>query len=169
MNSEGEAQGALQASAGDIIADWWRGLATDRGSRADLRRCRTTLQVQLLPRFQYLAQRLPGESSSEWRAARLAAVAGVLAHVTDDAGAVAYAEILATPTAGDRSCLSDLRFRRLLASEESDDLLTTFRRVVQVTGARAPVVNLANDLLHWNDRTKKRWAATFYRFAPQGS
>lgn len=169
MNIEGETQGASQSTAGDIVAEWWRGLASDRGARADLRRCRTTLQVQLLWRFQYLAQRLPSESSTEWRSARLAAVAGVLAHVTEDAGAVTYAEILATPTAGGRSCLSDLRFRRLLATEESDELLTAFRRVVQVTDARAPVASLANDLLRWNDRTKKKWAAVFYRLAPQES
>lgn len=158
--------GDSATSAGDIAAEWWRGLANDRGDRADLRRCGTVLQVQLLPKYHALARRLPRESADDWRAARLAVVAGLLAHVVEDTGSGSFPAMLATSVTGERSPFSGLRFRRLLACDAPDDLLVTFRRAIQVLGGRAPVASLANDLLHWNDRTRKVWAATYYRLAP---
>lgn len=155
-----------RTAAGDIVVEWWHSLLDDRGGRADLRRCRTTLEIHFVPRFQALAQRLPNEVRDDWKANRLAAVAGVLAHVVADLGHGSFAEVLATPTSGDRPPMGDLRFRRLLACESSDDLLTTVRRAVQVAGCAAPVSSLATDLLRWNDRTRKAWAAAYYRRAP---
>lgn len=165
MTDESTIKPSERSTAGDIVREWWRSLRDERGARADLRRCRTTLEVHFVPKFQALAQRLPSEIRDDWKANRLAAVAAVMVHVEDDLGAGSFAEFLASPASGDRARLSDLRFRRLLACEDPDDLLTTFRRAVQVAGGEAPVSSLAGDLLRWNDRTRKRWAADYYRRA----
>lgn len=156
-----------RSSAGEVAADWWRSLESDRGGRADLRRCHTTLQIQFTPAFHRLLQRLPASGENDYRAGWLAAVAGVLAHVQADCeSGESFPAILASAQAGDRAVLSGLRFRRLLACESPDDLLVGMRRAVQVAGSRAPVAALANDMLWWNDRTKKNWATTYYRVAP---
>ena len=143
-----------------IFEEWWKGLASDRGGRADLRRSATVLEIQLLPAFYGLARRLP-HSAEGSRLDWLAAAAGVLAHVKEDAGEQAFAELLAAGGEG-HPAFSDLRFRRLLAADRPDELLSSVRRAVQLARGRAPVGQLGGDLLYWGDNARKRWARGYY-------
>ena len=151
---------------GPTIEGWWKGLDRDRGGRAALRRCGSVLEVQLLPVFHSLAQRLPHTAEPGPLADRLAAVAAVLSHVEENVTGKSFAELLATTNDSGRVLLSDLRFRRLVAVESPDELLGQMRRAVQITGRSAPVISFANDLVYWGDNVRKRWAFAYYGAAP---
>ena len=89
---------------------------------------------------------------------RLAAVVGLLAHVKqNDQRALAKGMSL-REEGGDRPCVSELRFRRLLESPDLDALFIGLRRVLPLMNHGVNVLALANDLVYWGDAIKKRWA-----------
>jgi CRISPR system Cascade subunit CasB len=161
MTAAAEKSHPNRSVVGTVVADWWSALQTDRGSRAALRRCGTTTDVQLQPVFHRLVARLSFTADDAPSFDRLAAVAAVLSHVDTDAGDREFASLLADSTSG-QPVLSDLRFRRILAVTRPDELLETMRRAVRLTDRRAPVAGFANDLFYWGDRTRKRWAFRYY-------
>lgn len=169
-----------------VLLHWWQELDRARGDRASLRRCHTLAEVALTPAFNRLRIDLArfGELDSNG-IARLAVVAGVLAHVTPPAdegmlegmlvsrlpGAIAR-QMATPPPDGTRSPVSELRFRRLLAIPESEPeaLFTTMVRLVRHLGgtsAQVDAPSLARGLFHWNQKTKQTWAFAYYEAAPK--
>lgn len=146
---------------------WWERLKKDRGARAELRRCGSVAEVAFCPAFHEL-RRLRGNPSGERDLSRLGLIAGVLAHVEQDAGSVSFAALLADPK-GDKALVSDARFRQLLRADEAqfDERLTELVRVIHQLNRRAPVDRLARDLWWWNDRTRRQWALDYYERAPK--
>src|SRR5688500_11646528 len=67
------------------LADWWEKLKNDRASRAVLRRCATLDAVTLSDAYQRFYRYMLGyrwpENASEWQRDKLAAIAGLVAHV----------------------------------------------------------------------------------------
>lgn len=148
-----------QQAWGQILLDWWQGLADDTGGRAALRRAPDITAVILLPAFQRLHRRLlaAGWPDQPWRNDRLAAVAGLLSHVREPAA-------LSLPQAmsdGEKPPVSELRFQRLLESPDMDALFTGLRRALPLLKQRANLCALANDVVHWGDEVKKRWAYAY--------
>jgi CRISPR system Cascade subunit CasB len=59
--------------------------------------------------------------------------------------------------------MSPLRFKRLLAATEDQDLMIAFRRAVALAGKRnIDVGDVAVSLLDWSDRRRMRWAFDYY-------
>lgn len=149
---------------GKAMLEWWRGLEEDRASRAVLRRASTVTAVTLSPPYQRLFRRLQtmgwnadGVSS---RNDRLAAIAGLMAHVREDQlGPPAKA--MSHKPDGDRPLVSELRFTRLLESPDVDSLYLGVRRILPLMNHRIDVIALANDILHWGDKVKKEWAYAY--------
>lgn len=150
---------------GTMLLDWWQKLEDDRASRAVLRRAPTITAVTLSAPYQRLFRRFhaagwnPDGSAS--RDDRLAAIVGMLAHVTQDQpGPPAKAMSYKAP-GEDRPLVSELRFTRLLESPDVDSLFSGLRRVLPIMEHRIDVIALANDVLHWGDKVKKNWAYTY--------
>ena len=144
---------------GQILLDWWRGLADDTGGRAALRRAPDITAVVLQPAFQRLHRRLlaAGWPGQRWQDDRLAAAAGLLAHVREQTP-------LNLPQAmseGDKPRLSELRFKRLLEAPDVDSLFTGLRRALPLLQQRADVCALATDVVNWGDGVKKCWAYAY--------
>jgi CRISPR system Cascade subunit CasB len=96
---------------------------------------------------------------------RVAVVAAVLAHIRTDASATdsghprRFAEILG----GTPPLMSPLRFKRLLAATNDQELLIVFRRAVALAGAKnISIEDVAASLLDWSDRRRMRWAFDYY-------
>ena len=143
---------------GPLLLRWWQGLDDDRGGRAGLRRAADITAVVMLPAYQRLHQRLlaAGWPDEPWRNDRLAAAAGLMAHVKQNAeqplpGAMSQRE-------GDKPRVSALRFMRLLESPDIDALFTGLRRTLPLLQHQADVLALATDVVGWGDAVKKRWA-----------
>lgn len=150
---------------GKILLEWWQKLEDDRASRAILRRAPTVTAVALSPPYQRLFRRFQGAGWNTdnviWRNDRLAAIVGLLAHVSEDRpGAPAKAMSHKAP-GEDRPLVSELRFTRLLESPDADSLFVGLRRVLPLMEHRVDVIALANDILHWGDKVKKDWAYAY--------
>jgi len=151
-----------------ILADWWKSLENERGERATLRRATSPTEVIFSPAYHQFFGRLRQEGYSVSREG-VAAVAGLAAHVKEDAGAaVSLSKQMAIPKAGGASArVSGLRFRRLLAVGERDELYTQMIRVIRLLDGRVNLESLASSIYWWNEGTRKQWAYDYYETAPK--
>lgn len=150
---------------GTILLNWWQKLEDDRASRAILRRAPTVTAVALSAPYQRLYRRF---QTAGWNADgvstrddRLAAIVGLLAHVTQDQPGSPAEAMSDRPRGEDRPQVSELRFVRLLESPDVESLYLGMRRVLPLMEHRIDIIALANDILHWGDRVKKNWAYTY--------
>ena len=150
-----------EAALGHLLLRWWQGLENDKGGRAELRRAHNLTAVALTSSYQrFYRQALNSgwpEEASPWQNERLAAMVGLLAHVKsyDDR------KLAVIMSEGERPAFSVLRFRRLLEAPTIDDVFLSLRRALPIIGHQANVHQIANDLLHWGDKTKKEWAYAY--------
>jgi CRISPR system Cascade subunit CasB len=154
-----------ETAIGKVLLNWWQGLEEDRAGRAILRRASTVTAVALTPTYQRLYRRL---CSAGWSGQtnphqndRVAAVVGLLAHVKNDDERSPAKSMSRTDEGGDRPCVSELRFKRLLESPDLDSLFTGLRRVLPLMNHGVNVLALANDVVYWGDAVKKNWAYQF--------
>lgn len=153
----------------DIVSGWWRSLDYNRGERAELRRCSTTGDVAFCSG--YLRLRLELHKAEVWYPSDwLAALAGVLSHVRQDAPDERAPRQLAAPKNG-KATLGDLRFRRILAASTPDELMGLLTQAVHVAGDRINVVDLAYSIRAFgsepDEKRKREWAFDYYEVAPR--
>lgn len=158
MNLDRALNFRAQQAWGDLLQHWWCQLADDTGGRAALRRAPDITAVVLQPAFQRLHRRLlaAGWPAGPGAGDRLAAAAGLLAHLRE-------ADNLPLPKAmsqreGDKQRVSELRFKRLLESPDTDALFVGLRRTLPLIGHRCDPLSLATDVVNWGDAVRKRWA-----------
>lgn len=154
-----------ETGIGKVLLNWWEGLEDDRAGRAILRRASSITAVSLTPPYQRLYQRLLTvgwpEKAASYQNDHLAAAAGLLAHIKQNDGR-APAKAMSQKEAGqDRPPVSELRFMRLLESPDLDALFTGLRRALPLAKHSVDVLALANDVVHWGDDVKKRWAYSY--------
>jgi len=132
------------------VLKWWDTLEKERGERAELRRAHNITEVAFSPAYHRLYKELP-QADKE----KLACVAGICAHVKENSEAF-FAKQMAE---GNKS---DLRFRRLLAIENREELYHAMIRIVRLLGGTVNVCDLAKTIYWWNENTKKRLAYDYY-------
>lgn len=151
---------------GSILITWWKGLETDKGERAALRRASNTTYVAFSPAYHRLLHRLVQQGSSVNREA-LAAVAGLSTHVKVNAASGSLARQMATPNSnGSNARVSGLRFRRLLAVADLSELYPMLIRVIRLLDGNVNLLSLADSIYWWNENTRKQWAYDYYSTAP---
>lgn len=136
----------------DSILSWWNSLKEDACGRAQLRRAHNPTEVVFLPAYHRLYGKC-GTSNINKKA--LAGVAGLCAHVKENQEGK-FAEQMA---AGD---VKDLRFRKLLAIKDREDLYHTMIRIIRQLGGVVDVVDLAKTVYWWNEKIKKELAYAYY-------
>ena len=160
---------------GQIARRWWETLqnarkdgtpnpARDPAALARLRRAATPIDALEDPSVFDLYKKL-GFSRIDFdrRLPRVAVTAAVLAHIRkdDDSFRRRFAEMLGQGS--ERRLMSELRFKRLLAATEDQDLMITFRRAVALAGKKdIDVGDVASSLLDWSERRRMRWAFDYY-------
>ncbi len=146
----------------DSLASWRSDLNEPhrRGARAELRRCKSMTEVIMTPSYQRLCSRLGQEldSFSNHDKERLAFIAGLLAHVRE----VSKSKLAKTMAAGSPSCVSELRFRRLLQHDSDDRFYAAMIRVIRMLKYQAHVYDLIESMYYWNDDKKKEWAYAYF-------
>jgi CRISPR system Cascade subunit CasB len=167
----------LQDTSYTILLDWWAGLEADRGGKAELKRAEHPLHVAFSPAYHNLLRRLreAGYALSTNDRERLAVLAGLAACVkkhTDNRHSLA-AE-MGTPNPGsEKSRVSELRFRRILATDDVRELYTQLRRAISLLDGTANLIDLARVLFLWQpiaeqnpSDPRKDWAYDYYYHAP---
>jgi CRISPR system Cascade subunit CasB len=153
---------------GDVALCWWEGLKEDRGSRAQLRRCRDLTEIFFFPAFHELVRKLRSKGHSNRD--RAAAIAGVLAHVKENRrdieGGKSFAGEMAEPKQA-RALVSGLRFRRLLQKGGCEELFVPLIRIVHLMDGAVNVPDLAESIYYWGPKRRRDWACDYYRNAPQ--
>ena len=155
---------SLQRSGASVAYEWWRNLnptetpqsGPHRAALARMRRAATPVEVMQEPGALRLVTRLPRNPD------RVAALAGILAHVREsDHRSVARA-VGRTALDEDRTALlSEGRFRRLLQTP-GGELMEPMRRLVRMMKGTVNVPDLASAVLYWGDDVRKRWIFDYY-------
>lgn len=151
-----------KSALGHALIRWWEGLESDKGARAELRRAHDLTAVTLTAAYQRFYRQMLAvgwpEDAEPWRNDRLAAIAGLLAHVK----VLDSRKLPVILSEGERPPFSELRFRRLLEAPTLDDVYIGLRRALPIIGYQANIHQLANDLLFWGDKVKKEWAYAYH-------
>ena len=154
-----------ETGIGKVLLNWWEGLEDDRAGRAVLRRASSITAVTLTPPYQRLYRRLLTvgweEKAKPYQNDRLAAIVGVLAYVEQNDDRTPAKAMSQKGVGEDRPPVSELRFMRLLESPDLDSLFIGLRRALPLVKHRVDVLVLANDVVHWGDAVKKRWAYAY--------
>lgn len=167
-----------EPDAREVLQKWWQQLEDQRGERAELRRSETLDAVLLTEGFRNLWQALA--QTGQRRERDMLAWACV---------AAALAEVREQPTAKDmtfarrlgeqkektgKPYMSEMRFAQLQKSRSGDDFLRRLRRALALVNKTAPVLSLADNILHWfheqqgnqstrpMDRLAVRWATDYF-------
>lgn len=173
-----------------VVLQWWQRLhglqesddgqfrANQRGARAELRRSDSLDALLLTEGFRNLWQAL-GQTGQRRDKDMLAwsCVAAALAEVRGPAAAkeASFAQCLGEQkgTTG-KPYMSELRFSQLQKSRSGDDFLRRMRRALALIDQTAPVLSLADGILHWFDeqqgnkssrplnRLAVRWATEYF-------
>jgi CRISPR system Cascade subunit CasB len=151
---------------GQILNDFWQTLEKDKGSRAQLRRCKTPDEVVMVSAFHHLCRRIQplmkGERDGCWQM-RIAAIAGLLAHIRKLDSRKTLAEQMAE---GDSPVVSELRFRRLLQRDRRN-LYGALIRILGLLDKKANPFDLAQSVYYWGDGERKRWAFAYFPNIPE--
>jgi CRISPR system Cascade subunit CasB len=161
-----------------ILLEWWAALEADKGERADLKRAENPLRVAFSPAYHHLLHRLQeaGYRLGTGGRERLAVLAGLAAQVKQhtDNGRSLAAQMGSPKLGSDKATVSELRFRRILAIDDLDDLYTQLRRALSLLDETANLVDLARVLFRWRPIAeqnpydpRKNWAYDYYAAAPQ--
>jgi len=141
-----------------ILKNWWQSLESDRGERAELRRAANLTEVMFCPSFHRLLHLLQraGYGVAERRCAKLAAIAGLIARVKMETTELLATHMGRPKDGGEKSAVSELRVRRILACDDVDELYTLLRRAMSLMGDQANLSDLAAILWHWSPMDEKR-------------
>ncbi len=168
------------------VRRWWRVYcgpeAYDRGTRARLKRCRSTREALYekaaiaLPRWTNAI--LPGAKALTPEAIRMLDLTRVLVHVREDdrslrpMQAAGWKEFPgdrkeADIEASKRPKLSQVRFRRLLTTDGGEDLVRAFIRLIALLDGKVNVEALGRDFRDWGhpsrgEAVRQRWAFDYY-------
>lgn len=166
----------------DAARAWWQALQptrpdgtpnpeSDRGALARLRRAESLAEAMAegATLRLYTGLGLPREEAERWLP-RVAVLAHVLAHVRADEppGENGWRRS-AIAAVGRRSmedrdsaALKPIRFRRLLAAREPEELMREMRRLVALADRRLNIADLTRAILYWDDTTRTRWAFDYH-------
>lgn len=142
-----------------VILQWYNELENDKGGRAELRRAHNPTEVVFLPAYHRLYAMLDSPNIIK---ESLACVAGLCAHIKENRGGK-FAEQMAERSQGsNKFTISSLRFRKLLAIKDWEDLYHAMIRIIRQLGGKVNVADLAKIVYWWNEKTKKDLAYEYY-------
>ena len=96
------------------------------------------------------------------RPERAAALAMVLAHVSDDDSRPLMRACGRRDWHSEDALLSEARFLRIMSVRDLDELMSELVRLLGLTDGAANIEDIVTAIQWWNDRTRSRWAQQYY-------
>lgn len=146
-----------------LFIKWWDGLADHKGDRAILRRASSPAEVVFVPYYHELVTSLQRAGYSGINREAVACVAGLASHVKIHTPGTSLASSMAASKNEKSALVSALRFRRLLAAGDRDELYPLMIRVMKILDGAVNLVSLSGSVYWWNDRVRKEWAYEYYQ------
>jgi len=136
-----------------ILRDWWQSLENNKGERAVLKRAESLTEVVFNPAYHRLLGTLrnAGYVVSELRYPKLAAISGLASRLKEDIPGSLGSQM----GTGDKPTVSELRIRRVLASDDLEELFMLLRRALGMLGGNASLSALAATIWHWEPIAEK--------------
>jgi CRISPR system Cascade subunit CasB len=156
-----EMTGKDQSIVANTIFRWWQDLDKNPGGRAMLRRSKNMNQVAMLPIYYSLLNDIRKVDPDFKNTFALPLVAGVLSRVKVHFPDKKNAAVMGFEENGKKK-VKDLRFRKLLRTEDLDDLYLLMIRLIHLMDDRANVYDLIRSLLNWREWTRRKWAEDYY-------
>lgn len=150
-----------------LLWKWWKSLENNKGERAILRRAKNSTEVIFSSMYHQLLGDLQQAGYVVHQSEALAAVCGLVAHVKDIGGESIAKQMAKSKSGGSKACVSGLRFRRLLAVKEQEELYPSMIRIIRLLDKEVSLKSLAQSVYWWNENTKKQWAFDYYSTAPK--
>ena len=160
------------------LVDWHKSLYSNKGDRAELRRCATPDDVLLTKGFRTILQSSGRVNDfNEFELIALACAAGVLSHVKEhDENASSFARQMAKNKEGsDKPIVSELRLSRLQKSYSWEEFYRRLIRVIKMLDNKLNVLAIADAIFHWGkefdgnyapqpmNRLQVKWANEYYQ------
>ena len=153
----------------EAIENWWAENREDKAAMAELRRCHKPLDVLFISagiNFVWLVERY-GRKFELYAAALAVALAHVKENIQSEDGeparAIGYETLPGSPQREtERPLWPESRFRRLMQIDGPEELMTYMVRLVRHLGGRVNVRDLSDSMLWWGDKTKRKWAHSYY-------
>ena len=152
-----------------ILLAWWNELDTNTRDSASLRRCDNINDVVFVPSFHKLLYRLKRAVDVKYYDS-LAIVACVISHIRENTGVKLATQMASSKGANVNSIVLIPRLNQLLSvrnsnvanSDDKDELLMRMINVVKLLDGRASVLDVANTIYWWNEKTKKDLSYAYY-------
>ena len=152
------------------ILTWWNELNYLKGDRAEIRRCSTLDEIQLLSGFYNLRSRLDKVTQEKIDNEHLALIAGVLVNIKTSLNTTekttnrtkVLARLMGKTYNGGTPSVNLNRFQSILKTTDLNDLYRQLIVVLPLIGKQAYIPQLINDLRFWSDSIKKTWAEAYY-------
>lgn len=150
------------------VRSWWSSLASDRGQRAQLCRCKTPMEIYISAAYRDgFVSKVSGCGFSEDDLECLAFGAGLLAHarIWENRPLPAVFAAYGKGSPGMR----DVRFRKLLAigENEPEELYTMLVRIIRQCENRGGSNLLFDVGIEWNQDVRNTWAKAYYSNRPK--
>lgn len=151
-----------ESAEGKALLQWYKGLEDKKGDRARLRRCKTLVEASYSAYAHQLAHQLMKLNDRVSRD-RIVLIAAILSHVTEtDSHHSLPVQLASSREGSDQAVLSELRFRRLLQSDDREELCQHLRRAIAQLRGKADIFSIANAVYSWNDWQRRRWANDYF-------
>lgn len=145
------------------LRKWWTHLNNyDKGARAALRRAGELDNVFYQPSYHRLYESLKKQHGDRINRSALAAVVGLTAHVTKEVLKRLPDQMAAPKTTGGKAVINSIRFRRLLAADNQEELYPLMVRVVRQLKREVNLTSLAGSIYWWNKNTRRDWAFKYW-------
>ena len=168
---ESSYQRGLPNAVNRVFMRWWHMVSSDQATgavkadRAVLKRAGSLTAVACTPAYQRVYRDMAAANENKpWLAfqqERIAALVALAAHVKDSNSMSLPQAMSYDPEKLGRNPVSELRFRRLLDSPDTESLFNGIRRILPLIDHRVNPSRLADDIFSWGDAVKKTWAYSY--------
>jgi CRISPR system Cascade subunit CasB len=157
------ARGELLTWHAALQSETAQGLA--KADKAVLRRAHDLQTVMESAAYQRVYQRMAKvNQGAAWRPhqqERVATLVALLAHLKNISD-TPLPVVMGRAKRGEKSAVSELRFRRILEAPDMDALFSGLRRALPLIDAEANASRLIDDIFGWGDFVKRQWAYAYY-------
>lgn len=161
------------------LLEWWESLLSNKGDRAELRRCKNLEEIQSTSAYQRAYWKLVEKfktGGNNVSNEEMAIVIALAAYIDENKAFYEkdgqqktdhFGYQIAQPKNHENKDpkLSELRFRRLLKINEREKLFRFLIQVIRLLDKKVNLLDLLRIAYFWGDKTKKKLAYKYYEKA----